>query len=232
MLFAYRKNLREHRVDDEGIVVVQMEFLPVAVPSVTFIPLFQELIHSVSKALQVALAFEFQQSGFDGGGEQQPVALVGLDAAGALEFFDDLFLSVGVKISPYLPGCSQKTLGKECGIDKRLSVPVFAESKVVLGFRVDGILQSLQGPFEHLGAQLPFFAAVRSQLQPWRDAADCPAYGFKIRHFPSVGVRGKGFERKVLLQSALGEILHYRSGNLHKSVGPRLALALRRRFGE
>ena len=131
MFLDYAQDLRKHRMDYEAVVEVQMQVLTVTVPGITLIPVVAESVDTVVETFPVILTGEFQQGGFHGGCEQQPVAFRGLDLPGPLPFVDEPFTGLVVQPAPYLCRSPQDSLCQESGIDKGL--PGFSAEGQVVG---------------------------------------------------------------------------------------------------
>ena len=94
------QRLGEHRMDHKTVVVVEMEVGTVTIPSVTLVPLMTEAVHTIHQSVHVTLACKLQECRLDDGGEEQPVALIGFDAAGYFPLVDEPLLCLLVESSP------------------------------------------------------------------------------------------------------------------------------------
>ena len=115
VLFEDVQHVREHGMDDETVVIVEMEDGSVAVPAVADIPV-HEAGQGVIDGGAFVFAGEFQQGRLNHCGEEQPVTLVRLYPPRRFEGADEILLRFGVQTVPKCVRSADQALCNESGV--------------------------------------------------------------------------------------------------------------------
>ena len=177
VLFEDVQHVREHGMDDETVVIVEMEDGSVAVPAVADIPV-HEAGQGVIDGGAFVFAGEFQQGRLNHCGEEQPVALVRLYHPRRFEGADEILLRFGVQTVPKCVRSADQALCKESGVHERLVA--VAEVEEVGRRRIHRVGNRLDGKGAVFLAQAAFGGVPAFQFKPWSNAADHPSQGLQM----------------------------------------------------
>ena len=220
-----------HRLNDEGVVVVEGERGAVAVEAVAHVP-FLHLAHGHLDAEGVILATGIHQEGLFHTYEEEPVGVGRIIAAQALQFLDIALLGhVGERLPQGLVA-TEETLNDVGCVDQRLSAT--APPQIVGALGIYGVGVSLDGPLAQLASLLALGRIVVGQGQPGCNAGHESAEAFHVGHLlVAVVPRGRQLEFHILLQRAVGHILEHGGGHLIGQLGPvgTVALPVAQRVG-
>jgi hypothetical protein len=214
------EDVEQHRLDDEAVVVVPVEFGPVAVVTVAEVPLLV-LPQGVVDARPIPRRTESGQAGFDHRREQQPVAERRRDHPGRRERGDEPAARRRIEAVAECRRRAEDRVCQERGVDERLAAG--GEVQRVGRGRVDSLRDRAPCQIEGARAGTTLGGVGRRQRQPRRQAGEQAAERFEMGDRRAVGA-SRLFDRHRSFQRAGGEMSEHRIGDADRPRHPGRAL--------